>query len=293
MRTPLLAAAAASSAITAAGAVAYVAGPWYHRWGRADDEGASTLPGDEIVAEPTATETRSIAIAASPEDVWPWLVQMGYGRAGWYSYDGLDADRPSATRIVPDLQSIAVGDLLPTHPGGGFVVRTVRPNDALVVSVDGDTVRAQANAAGAEGLATATAGVRMSGRILSTQPTRFVASWAFVLRPAGVGSTRLTERFRVRYEHAGPGQRLVGPFLGFGVFLMMRRQLLGIRSRAEARVASRADWWTAAGRPEDTSRSALGADDPVAGRDGDPDVAAERPSATRAADEAAQSVASA
>src|SRR5688572_14283386 len=92
--------------------------PWWRRWGRqASDDGP--LPGDDLVADPTAVETRGIDIDATPEEVWPWLVQMGYGRAGWYSYDAVDMDMPSADRIRPELAGLAVGDVMPTHPGGG------------------------------------------------------------------------------------------------------------------------------------------------------------------------------
>ena len=86
------------------------------------DQASRRLPGDEIVPEPVAIETRGITIDAPPATVWPWLVQMGYGRAGWYSYDQLDQRGASADEIVPAWQELAVGDILPTHPGGGFEV---------------------------------------------------------------------------------------------------------------------------------------------------------------------------
>ena len=77
------------------------------------------LPGDDLIPEPIASLTHAITIRRSPRDVWPWLVQMGAGnRAGWYSYDFIDNDRHrSADRIVPDLQTIAVGALFPAAPG--------------------------------------------------------------------------------------------------------------------------------------------------------------------------------
>jgi hypothetical protein len=64
-------------------------------------------------------------------------------------------------------------------------------------------------------------------------PEEFAASWAFALEPLDDGRTRLIERFRVRFDGAAPGFRLIGPIMGFGVFVMVRRQLLGIRDRAE------------------------------------------------------------
>jgi hypothetical protein len=73
----------------------------------------------EQVARPSFNATRAIAIAASPEQVWPWLVQMGLTRAGWYSYDILDnLGRPSARRIIPELQHLTAGDLVPMSPDG-------------------------------------------------------------------------------------------------------------------------------------------------------------------------------
>ena len=85
------------------------------------------LAGDDIVAPAPTIETRSIEIDAPPSDVWPWLVQMGYGRAGWYSYDSIDMAGGSTRRIVPEWQSLDVGDVVPTHPGGGFEVRAMLP----------------------------------------------------------------------------------------------------------------------------------------------------------------------
>ena len=82
-------------------------------------ERARALPGDELIPESIASLTHAITIQRAPHDVWPWLVQMGAGsRAGWYSYDFIDnGRRPSADRIVPVLQTVAVGDLCPAVPG--------------------------------------------------------------------------------------------------------------------------------------------------------------------------------
>src|SRR6476646_5195066 len=85
--------------------------PWQLRWGATDDEVARAMPGDEVVLQPTFNATRALTIQARPEEIWPWLVQIGITRAGWYSYDWVDnLGRPSAERILPDLQRLAVGD---------------------------------------------------------------------------------------------------------------------------------------------------------------------------------------
>jgi hypothetical protein len=83
--------------------------PWQHRWGATDDEVGRAMPGDDLIPGAAST-TRAIAIAAAPEQVWPWLVQLGYGRGGWYSYDWIDNDgRPSADASSPSLSSCRWG----------------------------------------------------------------------------------------------------------------------------------------------------------------------------------------
>src|SRR3954466_11213703 len=76
------------------------------------------------------------------------------------------------------------------------------------------------------------AGLAASGAILRTTPQDFSASWAFLLEPLDGGRTRLIERFRVRFGTGGPQFRIIGPMMAFGVFVMMRRQMIGIRDRA-------------------------------------------------------------
>src|SRR5829696_3281795 len=105
--------------------------PWQHRWGATDEEVAAALPGDGIIPDPAGSTTRAITITAAPGDVWPWLVQLGYGRAGWYSYDWIDNDgRPSADRVVPELQDLAVGDQILMGPGMGPGGRELVPGPA-------------------------------------------------------------------------------------------------------------------------------------------------------------------
>ena len=167
---------------------------------------------------------------------------MGYGRAGWYSYDQLDMNHPSADHIVPELQKLEVGDIVPTHPGGGFEVRIVEPKKALVLYADRVLMDAQ-KAAAPEGLAEASANVQVTGAALErTMQGDFQASWSFVLEPKGDGGTRLIERFRGRMEipedapkAARIGPKVAGNMLVFGLFVMVRRQLVGIRDRVEGR----------------------------------------------------------
>jgi hypothetical protein len=214
----------------------------FNTWGIDSEEGAMVLPGDDIVADAEAIATRGIDIAAPPAQVWPWLVQLGYGRAGWYSYDEVDMDRRSAARIIPELQQLAVGDIVPTHPGGGFEVRILDPEKALVLYADRDLVEKQAAEAKqtGEGIAAASTNVRATGAYLdAAMRGDFQASWAFVLQPLPDGGTRLIERFRGHMELPADrpafAPQLVRRALLFGLFVMVRRQMLGIGERAEGR----------------------------------------------------------
>ena len=90
------------------------------------------MPGDDLIPDAAST-TRAITVAAPPEQVWPWLVQLGYGRGGWYSYDWIDNDgQPSADRILPELQQLQVGDQILMLPEMGPRVREIQPNRYFV-----------------------------------------------------------------------------------------------------------------------------------------------------------------
>ena len=243
---------AAAAAVAIAG---ISAGRRLHEgWGVDPIEAARTLPGDDLVGTADAVDTRGIDIDAPIGTVWPWLVQMGYGRAGWYSYDSLDMDQPSAHSIEERWQGLEVGDIMPTHPGGGFEVRVLEPQHALVLYADRALVEAQESAAksggevkgdgahddaAAQGIDAASANVRATGAYLDRAVSGdFTASWAFVLEPRPDGGTRLIERFRAGMElpaKAASLGRFARSFLGFGVFVMVRRQMLGIKDRAEGR----------------------------------------------------------
>ena len=87
---------------------------WFNRWGATEVELTKNLPGDALVPSPRLAYTRAISINASAASVWPWLVQMGQGRGGLYSYDGLEnligCDIHSADHILPEHQNLQVGD---------------------------------------------------------------------------------------------------------------------------------------------------------------------------------------
>jgi hypothetical protein len=220
--------------------------PWYREWGVDPAVAPRALPGDDVIAEPTVVDTRVIEIAASPEGVWPWLVQMGFGKAGWYSYDMVDMIGQSVDEIRPEWQSLSVGDIVPFQPSGGFVVKSIEPGRSLVLYMDSKLITEQIEAAEAkaaergESPEATPANLRAAGAAMSpAMPPDFEVSWAFVLEPIEGGKTRLIERLRVRLGEGQPMSKVAGPFMGFGVFLMTRKQMLGIRQRAEAAALGR------------------------------------------------------
>ena len=196
------------AAATGIGLIAYttVVRPWTRRWGATDDEVTRPLPGDSIVATADYVATRAITIRARPDDVWPWLAQIGSGRAGWYSYDRLDnGGVPSADTLLPEHQSLAVGDLVPMVPGEdvGVWVKEIDP-----------------------------------GRRLLWWDRKGEYSWEWVLEPAGDASTRLITRLRATYPPRTSPRMLYVLVATSGDIVMMRRCLLGIRRRAERLAAS-------------------------------------------------------
>ena len=97
-----------ASGAAAAGAAAFVGWyrPWHMRWGATDEEIAEAMPGDELLPVAEFHPTRAITIAARPDEIWPWIVQIGFNRAGFYAYDLVDnLAKPSAERIIPELQN--------------------------------------------------------------------------------------------------------------------------------------------------------------------------------------------
>ncbi len=186
-------------------------------WMATPAERLEPLPGDGWLAvEDDATH--AIGIAAPPEEVWPWLAQMGYGRAGWYSHDRLDNwGRRSAEEIHPEWQSVAVGERWPSSPDGRtfFEVLELDPARHLIL-----------------GFHMATGPMRSLPWSEPSPPVHQRATWAFALRGAGEGRSRLLVRGR---GTSRPAWRWL-PWKGFfwlAYLVMQRRQLLGIRRRSE------------------------------------------------------------
>ena len=211
-------------------------------WGVVPSDANKPVAGDDLIADPVIVDTRSLVIDAPPAAVWPWLAQLGFGRGGWYSYDRMDMAGSSADRILPRFQDLTAGDIVPTHPGGGFLAKVVEPGQALVLYLDHELVRSQAEAAEAERGAAARAavdehlpgGLQLAGAMGGLSMPEFRATWSFVLEPqAGGTRTRLVERFRVWTADAGSLARLGMPMMGLGVFAMTRKHMLGLKERAE------------------------------------------------------------
>jgi hypothetical protein len=178
--------------------------PWQLRWGATPEEVARPMPGDEIVSRPVFDATRAITINARPEEIWPWIVQIGFHRGGFYTYDLLDNPfRRSAERIVPELQHIKAGDLIPMGPGKstGIWVRDFVPNDWMVW----------------------------------WQKKNEGTTWTWVLTPMFDGTTRLVTRVRAPVFWRQPVSVVWLVMFEMADFPMMRKLLLGIKRRVEAR----------------------------------------------------------
>lgn len=191
--------------------------PWLRRWGSTDEEVQRRLPGDDLVPKPDWVSTRAITIAVPPAKVWRWLAQIGYHRAGWYSYDFLhrlmgvagsvDDPRRSAKRIVPELQRLRVGDAIRIFAAGVFTVRWLNPPRLLLLTSGEGAFRLDA---------------KMGGM-----------TWLWLVEPTGQGESRLLVRTRSDY-----GSLLIMRLLNLlllepGGFLMERKTLLNLRRLAE------------------------------------------------------------
>ena len=194
----------------ATGAYLLLIRPWHERWGATDEEVQRAMPGDDEVKRPMIKGTRAVTIDARPEEIWPWLVQIGTGRAGWYSYDWIEnrmgLDISSTDRIIPEFQHLEVGDTIPLAPGLAIPVKAIKPNESLL--------------------------------LVGHDPKMGDTSWVFVLYPLDKRHTRLVIRARVRWPLT-PGGILWLLVTEPGSFLMVRKMLLGIKQRAEQERASK------------------------------------------------------
>ena len=208
---------AAAAAATAAAGYRTVLGPWHQRWGASEEEAGSPLPGDDLVAEPATQATRAITVRAPADQVWPWVVQLGADRGGFYSYDWLEnlfgLGIHSADRIHPDWQRRAVGDLVyadAAGTGGWYVVQVV-PGEVLVLKL---------------------ANVAAGHPARRDEQLRWEFLWTFATRDQGDGTTRLLVRERTGFGSVAT-RVLMSP-LGLVSFVMTQKTMRGIKARAEA-----------------------------------------------------------
>jgi hypothetical protein len=175
--------------------------PWHSRWGATDAEVAVPLPGDDMVPGCQYVVTRAITINVPPEAVWPWLAQVGFSKAGFYSNDLLDnVGHPSADHIIEEYQHPQVGDWIP-------MFRTVNDTTAFKV-----------------------AAFAPADYLLWSKPE---STWVWKLT-ARDGGTRLVTRLRILYRWHMPADALMSLVLNeFGDFPMMRKMLRTLKQRAE------------------------------------------------------------
>ena len=189
----------------AAGLYALVIRPWHLRWGATESEAAESLPGDELMPDARSVCTHAITIEARPEDVWPWIVQIGQDRGGFYSYTFLEnlvgCRMKNADRILPEFQERKVGDLVRFHPNAPPIPITVLEPE----------------------------------RVMAIGPF-----WTFFLRPIGGTRTRLIVRGRGNFRGVVGAICSYG-FLEPAHFIMERRMLLRIKELAESGSARRRD----------------------------------------------------
>jgi hypothetical protein len=170
------------------------------------------LPGDELVPHPRIETTRAITVHAPVAMVWPWIMQVGYHRGGWYTNARLDKliwhiDNPTTDRILPEFQQLKVGDIVPDGPEGTarFSVKELVPYHVLALL----------DATG-------------------THIPKTTFSWVFVLREIDIATTRLILRTRATYPRRWWTTPLAYLALGPADFLMAHVMMMrGIKQRAE------------------------------------------------------------
>lgn len=196
--------------------------PWHMSWGCLPEEKSRPLPGDELVSRPLAQATHAITIDAPLEQVWPWLVQMGQGRGGFYSYDWLEnlfgCQIHNADKIVPQWQTILVGDGVKLHPQAPpLSVVVAEPHKAIVLA-GGSDLQPE---------------IPKDTSFLKLHTYRGF-TWAFFVHELPDDSTRLLVRVRVSWDRGLRHLFRSRMFLEPAHSIMQRKMNLGIKRRAEA-----------------------------------------------------------
>jgi hypothetical protein len=205
--------------VLAAGVYAAFVRPRLLRWGATREEATTAYPGDELIEGAATQSTMAVSLPAPPEDLWPWLVQMGCGRSGWYSWDILDnGGRPSAVQIDPRMQDLTVGSRIPAVPSGAvyFLVEIFEPAKTLVLRSDLEFP---------------------SGKPFDPRGPRPKAYtdgiWAFHLRALPEGGTRLIVRTRGRGKPTVIDRLVSRSFGEPAHFIMQHRQFRNLCRRVD------------------------------------------------------------
>ena len=204
----------------------YVIQPWHLNWGASAEDVERKMFGDSLVDEPDYVSTRAVLIEARPEEVYPWLIQIGQGRGGMYSYDWIEnllgLDIHSVEEIIPELQDLKVGDTIPLEPSGaGLEVKNLEANKAMTLAhPDGGW------------------------------------TWDFKLYPVNEYETRLVSRNRFSFKEADLGLRFYLTLIEPGVFIMERKMLLGIKERVARKEPETQKMMEAAANLQSESQSA-------------------------------------
>ena len=201
----------ASTVVVAVLAYWFVVRPRMLNWGATPEEAVRPLPGDGLVAPPNDTSTFARTVGAPADDVWPWLVQMGQERGGFYSYAWAEnlfgLGIRNVDRVVPEWQDRDVGDavrLAETDRWGNaeLEVKRLDPGRALVLGTPGDDV---------------------------------AWSWAFVVEPYADGASRLYVRSRVARPSSLSALLAARLVLEPVAAFMTQKTVRGIAARAERR----------------------------------------------------------
>lgn len=195
--------------------------PWRTRRGATGAELRSPFPGDDLVPHSRWGWTHAVTIEAPAAGVWPWVVQIGQGRGGFYSYQFLEnlvgSNIHNADNIIPELQNLKVGDTISLHPKmPGLPVAILEPGRAIVLHVKTESLTGDE-----------------SGEV---KPRNyFAATWLFFVGEVDKRTTRLISRWRADYSPSLANRLGYGPWFVEPIgFVMDRKMLLGIKQRAEA-----------------------------------------------------------
>jgi hypothetical protein len=189
--------------------------PRQMNWGATPEESARTFPYDELVPDPTWSSTRAVTVAATPEQIWPWLVQVGWGRAGYYGYDWVDnGGKPSAWEIMPEHQHLEIGTKFPMSPWTAMYCRDFEAPRWMLLRM---------GKASGEG---------------------DIGTFLYYLDPIDEAHTRLIIRMRDKYRWFNPPILAMQLAVDVGDIFFQWAHLQGVKARAERmaqQASSRAD----------------------------------------------------